>query len=58
MSRMKIQIFWHGQLIVYSQLIVNKTQMTHLEASDAEIAQSKDVWNENTISWGQLFVNS
>ena len=26
---------------------VNKTQMSHLETSDADGAQSKDVWNEN-----------
>ena len=26
---------------------VTNTQMSHLEASNAEIAQSKDVWNKN-----------
>ena len=26
---------------------VSKTQMSHLETSNADIAQSKDVWNEN-----------
>ena len=26
---------------------VTKTQMSHLETSDADSAQSKDVWNEN-----------
>ena len=38
---------WKGvQLIVYFQLIVYKTQMSHLDTSNADSAQSKDVWNE------------
>ena len=38
--RMKILNFWHGQLFVYF------SQTSHLEASNTETAQSKDVWNE------------
>ena len=36
-----------GQLFVYSQLFVYFSQISHLEASDTETPQSKDVWNEN-----------
>ena len=35
------------QLLVYCQLFVYVSQINHLEASDTEIAQSNDVWNEN-----------
>ena len=36
-----------GQLFVYSQLFVYFSQISHLEASDTETVQSKDVENEN-----------
>ena len=34
-------------MFVYFQLFVYFFQISHLEASDTETAQSKDVWNEN-----------
>ena len=47
MFNMKIYKFHNGQLFVYSQLFVYFSQISHLEASDTETPQSKDVWNEN-----------
>ena len=47
MFRMKIQKFLPGQLTVYFQLIVYKIQMSHLESSDVESAEGKNVQNEN-----------
>ena len=47
MFRMKIWNYGDGQLFVYSQLFVYFSQISHLEASDTETPQSKDVWNEN-----------
>ena len=49
----KIYNFWWVQLIVYSQLIVYKTQMSHLDTSNADTAQSKD----KKILWVQLIVH-
>ena len=34
-------------MIVYFQLINYKTQMSHLETSNADSPQSKKVWNEH-----------
>ena len=57
MIGMKIQNFRWVQLIVYFQLIVYKTKMSHLETSNADSAQTKDDWNENLEFWGvQLIV--
>ena len=38
---MKILNFWGGQLFVYFQLIVYVSQISHLEASYIETAQSR-----------------
>ena len=35
------------QLFVYSQLFIYFSQKSHLDASDHETAQSKDIDNEN-----------
>ena len=44
---MKIWTFLGDHMFVYFQLIVYKTQTCRLEASYAENAQSKNVWNVN-----------
>ena len=38
-----VQLFTYFQLFVYFHLIVYKTQISHLDTSNAESAQSKDV---------------
>ena len=47
MFGMNIWNFGDGQLFVNFQLFVYFSQMSHLGASKAETAQSKDVQNEN-----------
>ena len=56
MFGMKINNFWDGQLFVYFQLFVYISQKSHLEASDTETAQSKDVDNENLdfLTWSAV----
>ena len=46
MFGMKIQNYLDGQLFIYFQLFVYFSQISCLEDSDTETAQSKDVWNE------------
>ena len=47
-------------MFVYFQLFVYFSQISCLEASDAETAQSKDVWNENLkfLRWSVVYLLS
>ena len=58
MFGMKIYKFLNGQLFVYFQLFVYVSHISHLEASNTKVAQTKFFWNENLkfLRWSAVCV--